>query len=323
MRMFGRGPLVAAALAVLFLPAVSGAYAADKVRAGKAVAVDWAFLPLDVGKAAGIYEKYGIDLDIVSFGGDAKLIQGFDSNSVDVGLASGPAMAFSVKGADALAVAAVDGAPANFAVIVNADSPLKTIADLKGKLLAVTTVGSLTEWLAKGIALQQGWGASGIRTVALGAPTAEIAALRTHQVDGVVVVTQIGYVLEANKQGRILTTLESLAPHFHAHVLEARRELIAKNPGLIERFLKAFYASVAYMKANKAKTGEIAQRVIGQSAAVVDRTYDAEIGGYVPDGQFDPKAIATLKESFIATKLLATMPADDQLFTTKFVPVKP
>ena len=79
----------------------------------------------------------------------------------------------------------------------------------------MTTVGSLTEWLAKGIALQQGWGASGIRTVALGAPTAEIAALRTHQVDGVVVVTQIGYVLEANKQAiKTLKAGESVGkPH--------------------------------------------------------------------------------------------------------------
>ena len=315
-------PLVAA-LAVLFPAVTPRANALDKLRAGKAVAVDWAFLPLDVGQKVGIYKKYGIDLDIISFAGDAKLIQGFNADSIDVGLASGPAMAFSVKGADALAVAAFDGPPRNFAVIVNADSPLKSVADLKGKLLAVTTTGSLTEWLAKRVALKEGWGAAGIRTVALGAPTAEIAALRTRQVDGVVVVTQLGYVLEAKKQGRILTTLESFAPHFHAHVIEARRELIADKPQVLKRFLKAFFASIAYMKTHKEQTGEIAQHVLGQDAAVAGRTYDNEIGSFIPDGRFDPQAIATLKESFIATGMLAETPPDDKLYTTRFVPVKP
>lgn len=314
-------PLVAAAV---LLPAMEArAQGLDKLRVGKAVAVDWAFLPLDVGRKAGIYRKHGIDLDIISFAGDAKLIQGLNAGSIDIGLASGPDMAFSVKGADALAVAALDGAPRNFAVVVGPDSPLRTVADLKGRTLAVTTTGSLTEWLAKRIALKEGWGADGIRTVALGAPTAEIAALRTHQVDGVVVVTQLGYVLEAKKQGRILTTLESFAPHFHAHVIEARRELIAKNPDLVKRFLQALFASIAWMKAHRAETGEIAQQVLGESAAVVDRTYDNEIGSFVPDGSFDPQAIATLKESFIATGMLDKAPPDSELFTTRFVPVRP
>lgn len=310
-------------LALLLLAAAPHAHALDQVRAGKAVAVDWAFLPLDVGKEVGIYKKYGIDLDIVSFAGDAKLIQGLNADSVDIGLAGGPAMAFSAKGSDTLAVAALDGAPKNFAVIVNADSPLKSAADLKGKLLGVTTTGSLTDWLAKRIALKEGWGADGIRTVALGAPTAEIAALRTHQVDGIVVVTQIGYVLEAKKDGRILTTLESFAPHFHAHVIEARQEFIAKKPEVLKRFLQAFFASIAYMKDHKEETGKIAQRVIGQSAAVADRTYDNEIGSFVPDGRFDPEAIETLKKSFVDTETLTKIPADDKLFTTRFVPVKP
>lgn len=323
MGMFRRAMPIAAALGVLFFATTPYANAMDKVRAGKAVAVDWAFLPLDVGKEVGIYKKYGIDLDIISFAGDAKQIQGFNSDSIDVGLAGGPAMAFSAKGADALAVAALDGAPRNFAVIVNEDSPIKSVADLKGKSIGVTTIGSLTDWLAKRIAIKEGWGANGIRTVALGAPTAGIAGLRTHQVDAVLLVTQIGYVLEAKKQGRILTTLESFAPHFHAHVIMARREFITKKPKVLERFLKAFSASVAYMKAHKDETGKIAQRIIGQSAAVADRTYDNEIGSFVSDGQFDPKAITTLKDSFIATGMLTKEPSDKQLYTTRFLPVKP
>lgn len=322
MKNLGRMMLFAATLAACLL-AGPGAHALDTVRAGKAVAADWGFLPLDIGKEMGIYEKYGIALEITAFGGDAKLIQGFNADSIDVGLLSGPAMAFSAKGANALAVAACDGAPNNFAILVGADLPLHAIADLKGKTLGVTTVGSLTEWLGKRVAIKEGWGANGLTTLALGSPDAEIAALRTHQIDGGIAVTQLGYVLEEKKEGRILTTLEAYAPKFHAHVVEARKQVIADNAPLVERFLKAYFASVAFMKANKAKTSEIAQRVLGQSAAIVNRTYDGEIGTLIPDGQFDPQALATLKESFVETGTLTAVPADDQLLTARFLPVKP
>jgi NitT/TauT family transport system substrate-binding protein len=323
MKTYFRTATVAVLLSAALIGGVQNAAALDKIRAGKAVAADWGFLPLDIGKEMGIYAKYGIDLDIVSFAGDAKLVQGLNSDSVDVGLASGPAMAFSAKGAAMIAVAAFDGAPRNFAVIVGPDSPLHSMADLRGKQIAVTTVGSLTEWLGKRIALTEGWGADGLHTVALGAPDAELAALRTHQVDGVIAVTQLGYVLEDKKEGRILAILERYAPKCHSHVIEVRTALIADKPELVDRFLKGFFASIAFMKANKAKTSEIAQCVLNQSATVVDRTYDNEIGILIADGQFDPQAIATLKESFTATGMLTESPPDSQLYTTRFLPVKP
>jgi len=42
----------------------------------------------------------------------------------------------------------------------------------------------------------------------------------------------------------------------------------------------------------------------------------------VPDGRFDPKAVAILKQSFVELGTLPSAPPDSDLFTTKFVPVK-
>jgi hypothetical protein len=41
------------------------------------------------------------------------------------------------------------------------------------------------------------------------------------------------------------------------------------------------------------------------------------------DGHIDPAAISVLKDSFIGMGLVSEKPTDDQLFTTKFLPVKP
>ncbi len=311
------------ALAVVLGAAAWPAVAADKARAGKAVAQAWAFVPLDVGAAAGIWAKYGLDVDITAFQGDAKLQQGLASDSLDFGLGSGPAMAFSVKGAPVIAVAAFAGAPRNISVFVGEDSPIKTVADLKGKLLAVTTVGSLTEWLAHRLAIDQGWGMDGVRIAAIGSSDASIPALKTHQIDGIMLAVETGYQLEEKHEGHIITGMDPYAPHFHTHVIFARKALVKDNPALVERFLKGFFASIAYMKAHRDETIDISAKVLNQSMTSIAKTYDYEISMLSDDGHFDPAAIAVLKASFVEMKILPEQPSDDQIFTTQFVPVKP
>lgn len=308
---------------VLLLGVTAPTFAADKVRVGKAVPFDWGFLPLYVGNETGIYARYGIDLEIIDFPGSARLVQGLNAEAADIGLDSGPVMAFTVKGANSVAVAAVDGPPTNFAIVVVSDSPIKTVADLKSKQVSITTVGSLTEWLAKRVSQAQGWGSDGYTLVALGNPEAGLAALRTHQVDASLVVAQWGYLLEERKEGRIVTKLGDYAPHFHTHVVVARRDLIQQNPDLVQRFLKGFFASVAYMKANKAKTVATGEEVLHISEPIASRTYDSEIATTSNDGNFDPKAIEVLKDSFLSTGVLKDRPSNDQMFTPQFVPVHP
>ena len=313
---------IAAAL-LPFVVAAAPASALDKVRAAKSVNTAWAFIPLDVGAAEGIWAKYGLEVEISALQGDAKLQQALTSDSVDFGLGSGPSMAFAVKGAPVVAIAAFAGEPRNISVVIAANSPIKSVADLKGKLLSVTTAGSLTDWLVHRLSVQEGWGTDGVKTAALGGFEAALPALKTGQIDGIMAATEAGYLLEERGEGRILVGMEKYAPKFHTHVVFARKALVASNPDLVSRFLKGFFASVAFMKANKDKTSAVAESVLKESPAVASKTYDYEISMLETDGHFDPQAVEVLKDSFVGMGILSDRPADDQLFTTQFLPVKP
>jgi ABC-type nitrate/sulfonate/bicarbonate transport system substrate-binding protein len=105
-------------------------------------------------------------------------------------------------------------------------------------------------------------------------------------------------------------------------VLIARNELIESRPDTVERFLKGFFATVAFMKANRDRTIEISSRVMHMSTSVMSKTYDYEIGMLSGDGAFDPGAIDVLKDSYVEMGLLSERPRDEQLLTTRFVPVK-
>ncbi len=323
-RRYRRAGVWAAAIFAVFLVALRpDAQAADKVHAGKAAAPVWTFTLLDVGIEQGIFAKYGIDLDITSFAGDARLQQAMASGGIDFGLGSGPAMAFAAKGIPVIGVAAFAGEPRNLAILVGAESTAKTAADLKGKLVAVTTAGSLTEWLVKQMALKEGWGIDGIRFAEIGSFDASLSALKTDQVDAMVGSAEAGYLLEERNAAKVLLTFEKYAPKFHTHVVFARKQLVRDNPDLVNRFLKGVFASIAFMKSHKDKTTEIATRVLQQSPAVMSRTYDYEISMFEDDGHFDKQAVAVLKQSFVDMGSLTDKPADDQLFTTRFLPVKP
>jgi NitT/TauT family transport system substrate-binding protein len=298
------------------------ARANEQIHIGKAQGNAWTFLPVDVGIAQGFFAKQGLDVDVADLGGDAKVQQALAAGSIDIGLGSGPGMAFLAKGSPAIGIAAFAGPPRNIAAIVLADSPIKTIGDLKGKIIAVSTVGSLSDWLAKQMAIQEGWGKNGIQTVPLGAIPTSIAALKAKQVDAVVLSTEVGFALEERKEGRVLAPMDRYAPHFVTHVVFAQKSLVAGNPALVQRFLKAFFGAIAFMKTHKDETSVVAERVLHQSPAVAGRNYDFEIGMLIDDGRFDPQAVATLKQSYVDMGTLPDKPADDVVFTTQFVPVK-
>src|SRR6266567_5997524 len=236
--------LVLAAAPVLAAAFASSVMAADKVRVGKAVPFAWTFTPIDVGIDVGIFAKHGLELQVTGFAGDARLQQGLVSDSIDFGLGSGPGMGFLAKGVPAKAVAAMAGAPMNMCIVVNYDSPIKRLDDIKGKKIGITTVGSLTDWLLKRVVAAKKWAAGDVTAVTGGGMESTKAALKTGQIDAVVIALELGYALEQAKEWRVVSPLAPFAPDFHTHVIYARDDVIAKKPDAVERFLRSWFETI-------------------------------------------------------------------------------
>ena len=300
---------------------VTPAGAAEKLRVGKAVAFAWTFTPIEVGIQTGMFAKHGVEIEVSAFGGDARMQQALTADSIDVGIGSGPGMAFMAKGVPAKAVAAMAGVPRNMALMVNYNSAIRTVDDLRGKKLGVTTAGSLTDWIGKRINHLKGWGSSGIITVPIGGMQPARAAVKTGQIDGYIGALEVGYELEENKEWRVITSATPFVDHFITHVFFVRNDVIEKRPQAVRAYLKAWFETIAFMKANKDKTVEITSKVINLSPSVISRAYDEQIGIFTADGTFEPQAVAMLKQSFIEMGLLKEIPDDKVLFTTQFVPV--
>jgi NitT/TauT family transport system substrate-binding protein len=309
-----------ASIALASLTFGDSAAAQTKIRVGKAQAQTFAFVPADVGVEAGIFKKHGLDVEISNFGGDAKLLQALAADGIDIALGGGPTLAFVEKGTPMLGIAALADAPGTIMMVVRKDGPVKTEDDLKGRTVSVSTAGSLTFWLAKELSRSKGWGNDGIKVAPLGTAAAQIAALKTGQIDGVVTETSSIFRVEEEGVGRILVRFGERIKDFHVHAAFASRKLMDSNPEAVRAFLAGWFETIRYMKDHKEQTVEIAARTTDAPKSVTERNYDEIMPVFSQDGRFKPKALEVLAGSFVEMGLLPQKPDMSKLYTEQFLP---
>ncbi len=315
------GALAGVLVALALLPGAP-AHALDKVRLGKAVPNSFAFGAAEVGTEAKIFEKEGIEIEVTSFRGDAQLQQALAAGSLDVGLGSGPGLGFRAKGAPAIGVAAMFGPPVNLALALPMDTPVKTARDLKGKRIGVTTIGSLTDWLVRELSRQQGWGSDGIQILALGQMQARLAAIQRGELDGMVIEAATGYELEEAGKAKNFLLFGDIAKDFYTHVIFATDDVIDKRPDLLRRFLRGWFRTIAFMRANKDFVVASEARTIEVKPSIAAKIYDAQIGGFSADGAWSTVAIDVIRHSLKELGILNAVPDAKTIYNDKFVPVK-
>jgi len=317
-----RHPHLPAALALAFGALLSAApsHATDKIRVSKSEATTFAFAFLEVGAQEGIYAKHGLEVETLNLGGAAKAHQALLAGSADIELGSGLELMFVAKGSPTKGVAVLAGPPLGFAIMVAKDGSVHSVADLKGKLIGVSTVGSLSDWLPTEISRRQGWGSEGIRRVALGSQDGLTGALLSHNVDGIIGGTQTGYRLEQAGSGRVLTTFGPLIPDFIVHMIVASDAIIAAHPDQLKRFLAGWFETVRFAKTHKDETVRDTMPLTRLPPDLAARLYDEQIAMFSDDGRFQAKALAVTKEAVKQLGELDKLPPDGQLYTEAFLP---
>jgi NitT/TauT family transport system substrate-binding protein len=207
-------------------------------------------------------------------------------------------------------------------LVVPAKSPVRSVTDLRGKRIAVTTKGSLTDWLVRELSRQQGWGAEAIAIYPLGQIPAQVAAMGRGEVDGIVLGAVSGYELEAAGRARNLIQFGDVVKRFYTHVIFATDEMVDKRQDLLRRFLRGWFKTVAFMKQNRAFTVKSEQRTLGVRQSVVEKIYDAEMPGFSIDGAWDPEVIDVIRASLKELDILPKIPDAKALYTDAFVPVR-
>lgn len=309
-------------LAVAAIASVAGAAdAATTVRVGNSSATAFNFMPLDLGIKQGYFAKNGLDVQVIDLAGASKIYQAMVAGSIDMSLAAGTDIPFIMKGVPETGVGAIAITPALLRIVVPWNSPIYSLAGLKGKKVGVSTVGSLTEWVAFEAVHKAGLTQNDITVVTDGSTTApQIAALETGQVDAQVSADALGWNLEQQKKGRLLAPASEFVGPFLFNAIYARDGFIEEHPDAVRRFLKGWYEVVNFMATHRAETVQFETTLDNFSNEVNEKQYDALMPSMSRDGTFPPDAVAATARSLVDLHMLKTEPDMAKFLTTRFLP---
>ena len=320
---FGR---VAAAFvfgAMLVLGARPG-LAAEKLVVARSSTSGFTFDPLNIGIEKGIYAKHGLDVQMSVLEGSAKLHQAMLAGALDIGLGAGTDLAFLVKGSPETAVGAIMLGAGIYGLVIGPESNIHSVTDLKGKKIGVSTIGSLTQWLVLRLVQQQTWQREDITIVTVGSDqTAQTAALETRQIDAVMGAAALGWQLETQNRGRLLIPASQIVSNFLMNAAYASNKLVAERPDAIRAFLKSWYETVSYMRANRDETVKLARAIDGFAQGVEERNYDAVMPFMSRDGKFPAEGLEAVRGSFVDLGILPSEPDVSKYVTERFLPGAP
>jgi NitT/TauT family transport system substrate-binding protein len=309
---------LAACLALAGAP--SGACANTKLAVAK-VANDFALMMVDYGNKLGTFQNNGLDVEVTQIT-QAKMIQAVVAGSIDMALASGAALAFMPKGAPLKGVAALSGPPSILVLVVRPDGAITALDQLRGRIVAVTNQGSLTDWAVSQIALHENWAPSEITRVAVGDTMARVATLRARAVDAAVIDLATALELEERGQAKILVNFGDLVNEFQNQIIYASDKVIHDEPDAVRSFNRGWFETLDYARSHKSETVAFAEQELGVGPDIAGRVYDTLMRGgfFSRDGKFDPATLKAMSRSFVEMKLLDQEIDLSQYVTEQFLP---
>jgi NitT/TauT family transport system substrate-binding protein len=249
----GRWLLLAACVAVFGLGAIDDARALEKVRLLIPVRnIDEAFSPFVVAKEKGYFAAEGYDVTLIAVGG---------SNESAIQVAAGNAEVGSASPADAL-VGIQSGKldvryffdtlySSIWSVAVLPDSPIKTLAGLKGKKLGVQSMGSAGTTFGRAFAQAAGLDPEkDISFLPVGVGAQAVTSVRERLVDGVVYWDEaLAKFKFSGLDLREIPVPESVRTLPDVSLL-ARNETIRKDPKMLTGIGRSIAKGYDYSMAN-------------------------------------------------------------------------
>jgi NitT/TauT family transport system substrate-binding protein len=227
--------------------------AASKVTVGVIPIVDVA--PIYLGKEKGFFSKRGIDLTLQSGQGGAAIVPGVVSGQFQFGFSNLTSLLIARdKGLDMKVVAngnastGEDGKDFG-AVVVRADSPIRTAKDLAGKTVSVNTLKNIGDSTVRASVQKAGGDPKAVRFVELAFPDMP-AALQNKRIDAAWVVEPFLSIAKSQGARPVAWNFVDTAPDLTIAAYFTSAKVLADKPELVKNFTDAMNESLEYAQAH-------------------------------------------------------------------------
>ncbi len=237
-----------------------GAPETTQVTVGVIPIVDVA--PIYLGDEQGFFEERGIELELVQAQGGAAIVPAVLSGEYQFGFSNVTSLLLAKSRNLPLKVVAAGnsttGDPKDDigALLVPADSPIQTPADLDGKTVAINTAKNISDTVVRESARKAGGDPSAIKFTELGFPDMP-AAIAAERVDAAFVLEPFKSVALKAGAREISAPYADTAEDLLIAAYFTSEQTLAEDPDLVERFTEAMNESLEYAAANEEEARQV------------------------------------------------------------------
>jgi NitT/TauT family transport system substrate-binding protein len=307
----------------LSLPAAAGPAAAQavKVKMGSSLSPP-AFDALTqyVAQDRGLFKKYGLEVEVVEFRGDATSTKALLAGEVDVNLMGSTASIVTASKGSKIRLWVVPQPVTPFYLVARKDAAT-TLQGLVGKNVAVSGIGAYSYHIPRMVLARSGIDPDKAKYIALGSPGDRFKALVAGKIDATVVRTIEAAKLAQYPEIVSLAQVSKVLPEIPDNFCMAKEEYIAKNPETMYKLTKAMIEANRWMAANKAGTIEVAARVLkDEPPEIFAKAYDMMdprewgVNGDITEGQYKYTVDFLLQVGYLKEAL-----PFDQFFDRRFL----
>ena len=253
-----------------------------KIRVG-VPAIGMSNIIIFITKEARLFEKYGLDAEVITMAGSGLTSKALIGGSIQIApIATPTVINADLAGADMVILAHTMPGVIH-ALMVKPE--IKRVEDLKGKKIAISSFGSLTDMLTREILTNHGL--KPMKDVLLlqtgGAPV-RLAALESNNVQGALLSSQ--QALAAKRDGYRFLNYDP--PPYVSHPLIAKNEMLEKEPQTVRSLLRAVLKGHLFYGQKPEETITVVQKFLRINDRNVAReTYEDEMRRYNPGGGFE------------------------------------
>lgn len=257
------------------------------------------YLPYKLAEQLGYYKKFGVNVELSTEGnsGGVGAEDAMLSGQVDfAGAWYNHAIELQPKGKDVIDVVQLSGAPGE-RLMCTASSGIKTPADIKGKNMGVTDLGSGTDKLTQFIAHQAKLTQQDYHTVAVHAGATAVAALKQGAADCAMTTQPTVTALKTQHVADTVVDLattegaqKALGGAWPAAGLLGRSDWVNAHKDATQRVVNALVATMHWI--SKHSAADIADKLPPEYVNNATITKDQYIAGLTTDkGQFLPDGL--------------------------------
>lgn len=231
--------------------------------------------PLFIGVDKGFFKEFGIEAELVFFQAAAPIATALATGQIDVGATGVTAALYNiVLGGEQMWIVADKGRewpgyPLTGIVVQRElyDGGLRGIADLKGKRIGMTTLGSTFHYHLGNVLEKAGLTLADVRVVPLQTMPAVVEALKSKQVDAILLPQPFPGLAESQGFGKILFWAGDLHPWQIATVFYSKRFAADRKRAVdfMKGYIKAsrfYYDAVLVQKDGKPAPGPDYEEVV-------------------------------------------------------------